>query len=570
MDLNKPRRRTGLLQGLSKGFPREPTLVYLLTFVMGACGIAYEYTLSKISSDLLGNSVQQWAVIIGLMMFFMGIGSDVQKHIPDRLILDRFVLLELVQGLIGGFGPIVLFVVFGAYRDYFKVLQYLFIITIGLIIGLEIPLLTRVNERYTSELRINIGGVLRADYIGAFAGAVVWIFVLLEHFSLVQIGFLLGALNILVSGLIFWHFQRQAARRMLWAPLLVLALAALAFGFAMAPEWSYHAEQRLYVDRIIFSRTTRYQHIVITRARSGDIYCYINGNLQFSSFDEHIYHEMLVHPAMQAAPRRNRVLVLGGGDGLAVREVLKYPDVESVTLVDIDPEMTRLARENPILSELNGDSLASERVGVVRSGAVVEGGTHPVYVRDRTRFKPEKQEPVATVYRVNIDAARFVEQVSGLYDVIILDFPDPNNLELAKLYSRSFYGLVASKLAPYGIFVQQSTSPIHSKEAFLCIGRTMRAGGLAAVPYHQNVPTFGEWGWWIGGLGGAYTREQIRISLRGIETVDADTRYLTPEIIASSLSFGKGMLDTGEAEVSTLLNSAVFHYYRRAVRREAY
>ena len=146
-----------------RSYNRERFLIYFLTFVMGACGIAYEYTLSKISSDLLGNSVQQWAVIIGLMMFFMGIGSDVQKYIRDRYVLDRFIVVELIQGLIGGFGPIALFYIFGANRDYFKVLQYLFIISIGLIIGLEIPLLMRVNERYTRELRINIGGILRSD-----------------------------------------------------------------------------------------------------------------------------------------------------------------------------------------------------------------------------------------------------------------------------------------------------------------------------------------------------------------------------------------------------------------------
>ncbi len=553
---------------VSSAYRRERFLIYFLTFVMGACGIAYEYTFSKIASDLLGNSVRQWAVVIGLMMFFMGVGSDVQKYIGDRHILDRFVVIELLQGLIGGFGPIVLFSVFGAYRDYFKVLQYLFIISIGLIIGLEIPLLTRVNERYTRELKINIGGILRSDYIGAFLGAVIWIFVLLEVFSPIQIGFVLGALNILVSGVIFFYFKRFSRSKLMLIAVISVSFLALLFGFCRAPVWTYHAEQRLFLDRIIYSHTTKYQHIVITETKAGDIYCYINGNLQFSSVDEHIYHENLVHPAMQIAPNRSHVLVLGGGDGLAIREILKYPDVQSVTVVDIDPEMTRLAREHELLSRLNEGSLRNERVVVVDNHALVDAGTHEILLHDKTKFGSDLANPVATVYRINMDAARFVEQVAGVYDVVVIDFPDPNNPELAKLYSRSFYRAVASKLSRYGIVVQQSTSPVHTKEAFLCIGRTMQSAGLTAIPYHDNVPTFGEWGWWIGGKSDDYTSEAIREKLARLEDLDVPTRYLTKDLISTALVFGRNQLESQFEDVSTLMNNRIYTYYRQAVQRE--
>lgn len=549
-----------------RSYNRERFLIYFLTFVMGACGIAYEYTLSKISSDLLGNSVQQWAIVIGLMMFFMGIGSDVQKYIKDRYVLDRFIVIELIQGLIGGFGPIVLFYIFGANRDYFKVLQYLFIISIGLIIGLEIPLLMRVNERYTRELRTNIGGILRSDYIGAFIGAVIWLFVLLEVFSPIQIGFVLGALNILVSGLIFVYFKRFSKSKSILIPLISVSFLALVIGFLMEPVWSYHSEQQLFLDRIIYSKTTKYQHIVITETRAGDIYCYINGHLQFSSIDEHIYHESLVHPAMQIAPKRSHVLVLGGGDGLAVREILKYPDVQSVTVVDIDPEMTRIAKDHALISKLNNGAFKNERVAVVDSNALVDAGTHEVFLRDRTKFKSDTTNPVATVYRVNIDAALFVEQIAGVYDVIVIDFPDPNNPELAKLYSRSFYHRVASKLARYGILVQQSTSPVHTKEAFLCVGRTMGSAGLSAVPFHDNVPTFGEWGWWIGGKSTDYTRETLREKLRDVKRIDVPTRYITGQLISTGLVFGKSQLESQDDDINTLMNNRIYTYYRRAIQ----
>jgi spermidine synthase len=546
---------------------RERFLIYLLTFVMGACGIAYEYTLSKISSDLLGNSVRQWAVIIGLMMFFMGVGSDLQKYIRDEAILDRFIAIELIQGLVGGFGPIILFYIFGAARDYFKVFQYLFIISIGLIIGLEIPMLTRINERYTTELRINLGGILRSDYIGAFLGAVLWIYLLLETFSLIRIGFVLGMANILVSGLIFVYFKRFSQRKLLWSLLLFIALLSLIGGFVMSPEWTFYAEQQLFYDRIVYSKTTKYQHIVITETASKDIYCYINGNLQFSSIDEHIYHEMLVHPAMLIAPRRAKVLVLGGGDGLAVREILKYASVETVTLVDIDPEMTDIAKNQPLLNRLNGHSLWDGRLMIVENNALIEAGREKVMLGDRTKFKSTTRIPAATVLTINIDAMKFVEQVSGLYDVIILDFPDPNNLELSKLYSASFYHRIVNKLARGGIVVQQSTSPVHSKEAFLCVGRTMKASGLMVVPFHQNVPTFGEWGWWIGGRAIDYRAQDIEAKLRAIDSIDVPTRHLNPQTVSASLAFGRGMLATEETTLNTLMSPAVYGYYSRALKR---
>lgn len=544
-------------------------IIYLMTFIMGSCGIAYEYTFSKLSSDLMGNSVRQWAVTIGLMMFFMGIGSDVQKYLKDRGLFDKFILFEIVLGLVGGFGPIVLLQVFGALRDHYVVFQYAFTIAVGFLIGLEIPILTRLNEAYTPQLRVNVGGVLRMDYIGAFIGALAWVFVLPLMFSLTQMGFVLGLLNLLTAGLALWYFYHLSVQKALLTGFLAASVLFLSVGLGWAPVWTRQAEQRLYLDRIIFSHTTTYQHIVLTQSHSKEIYCYINGNTQFSSVDEFIYHEFLVHPAMLIAPRRTHVLVLGGGDGLAVREILKYDDVQSVTVVDIDPEMTRLARDNPILAELNHHSLRSAKVKIVDNHALIDAGTQTIYTQDQTHLFQGEYEPVAEVSLVHLDAVAFVDQVQGHYDVIILDFPDPNNLELAKLYSKGFYMNVADKLSKYGIIVQQSTSPIHAKQAFLCIGRTLQAAGFHAVPYHENVPVFGEWGWWLAGKADATSVDELKHKLTGISEIPVAVKYLTPELISASLVFGKGGLDTAETEINTIINNAIYGYYRDALT-EAY
>jgi len=544
----------------------EISIIYLMTFIMGGCGIAYEYTFSKISSDLLGNSVHQWAITIGLMMFFMGIGSDLQKHISDKNLFDKFITFEILLGLIGGFGGMALLFTFGAFRDHYILLQYFLTISVGFLIGLEIPILTRINEQFAPDLKVNLGGVLRMDYIGAFAGALAWVFVLPKFFTLTQMGFVLGLFNLVTALLALIRFRAMASRQWLAFLCTGLSIAALAFGLVRAPTWTIDAEQELYYDPIIYSATTRYQHIVMTRSPNGQLYCYINGNTQFSSYDEHIYHEMLVHPAMLTARERARVLILGGGDGLALREILKYPDVEEVTLVDLDPGMTELARTQEDLVALNRGSLDSARVKILDNGALVDDpeASVTVFTPDQTKLFNDQFEAVAEVNLVNLDAARFVDQIDGLYDVIVIDFPDPNNLELAKLYSRFFYQRVTRLLSRGGVLVQQSTSPVYTREAFLCIGRTMAASGLDAAPYHENVPTFGEWGWWIARRADSGERP-IEEDLEEITAMPVPVRYVTPEIIRASLVFGLTELDTGQTEINTILNNIVFRYYEGAL-----
>ncbi len=542
------------------------TAIYAMTFIMGGCGIAYEYTFSKISADLLGNSVHQWAITIGLMMLFMGIGSDLQKHIRDEALFDKFILFEILLALIGAFGPILLLFSFGEYRDHYVLVQYGATISVGFLIGLEIPILTRINETFVPELAVNIGGVLRMDYIGAFAGALMWVFVLPRFFTLTQMSFVLGVFNLVCALLALAWFRRLTHRPALVFGATLLACIGLVIGLVRAPHWSAQAEQWLYLDPIVYSSSTKYQHIVMTRAPSGSLYCYINGNTQFSSFDEHIYHEMLVHPAMALSPRREKVLVLGGGDGLALREILKYPDVAEVTLVDLDPGMTDLARTNPTLVELNHGSLSNARVKVLENGALREP-TEKLVVQtpNRTGWFAQSEHAVAEVALVNLDAALFVDQIQGSYDVIIIDFPDPNNLELSKLYAQNFYARLRQKLNRDGVMVQQATSPVHSREAFLCIGRTMNAAGFATLPYHENVPTFGDWGFWLAGRDDNQDAHRFDQRIAALTEVTVPVRHITADVLRASLAFGKEGLRTDEEAVNTIVNNVIFRYYSDAL-----
>lgn len=532
---------------------------------MGGCGIAYEYTYSKISSDLMGNSVQQWALTIGFMMFFMGIGSDWQKYFPDKHLFDRFIFFEILLGILGGFGPMLLLWVFGAARDYYAVVQYGLICTTGFLIGVETPIVARINEQYSDSLKVNIGGILRMDYIGAFLGAICWVFLFLQWFGIGRIGFALGVLNLVAAALALFHFRKMAHYA---TPLAVFALActvSLIVGFIKAPEWSIVAEQHLYEDRIIHAETTRYQHIVLTQGPDGVVSCFINGNTQFTSFDEHIYHEFLVHPAMLTAPQHKRVLILGGGDGLGLREVLKYPNVEEVVLVDLDPAMTGLASQNPLLVDLNNNAFADARLKTIENEALNQKGEKTIKLADQNVWFGPREHAVGKVSVLNVDAAAYVEQVPGFFDVIIIDFPDPNNLDLAKLYSLEFYRNVQRKLARGGLLVQQSTSPVHSKEAFLCIGRTMKAAGFAAVPYHENVPAFGDWGWWLAADARTANEAVLMDRLHQIESVPVPVRHITPPLIEAATVFGKSGLQTQQSEINTILTNAIYFYYSTAL-----
>ena len=300
--------------------------------------------------------------------------------------------------------------------------------------------------------------VLTFDYLGALAVSLLFPLVLAPYLGLVRTAFVFGMLNVAVAMWTLYVFRLELANvggRVLRASLVMLTLVT---GFFMSDRLVQWGEHGLFGDEIVYSTTTPYQRLVVTRWKD-DLRLYINGNLQFSSRDEYRYHEALVHPALQSMPWARRVLVLGGGDGLALREILRYPNITHVTVVDLDPAMTGAFKTRPELVKLNGGALSDPRVTVV-----------------------------------NTDAAVWLQHTSEMFDAAIVDFPDPSSFALGKLYSVPFYSVLKKHVAAKGMVVVQSTSPFFAPNAYWTIDATLREVGMRTWPYHAYVPSFGEWG----------------------------------------------------------------------------
>lgn len=533
----------------------------LSVFVLGGCGLAYEYVLGALGHHLMGSGHEALFVVIGIMLFTMGLGAKLQAQMEDQL-FDRFLQVECALGLIGGFSANVIHAAHASFIHHQLVL-YTLVAVIGLFIGLEIPLILRLNAEYARSLQANLSDILALDYLGALVGALVFTYVLLTRMSLARISFLLGLTNFFVAFLgylVFAHVLKQP--RFLLALLLGGGLA-LGLGFFKANDWTAAVEQRYYRDPIVHSETTRYQHLVITE-RGERVNFYINGHLQFSSLDEHIYHELLVHAPMSLLHRPKRVLVLGGGDGLAVREILKYPSVEEIVLVDLDPRMTELAREHPALKLLNHGAFESAKLRAVPPGDA-GNRTHSVSVSKGIPkiLDPDKGPPdQARVELVHRDADLFLNSVEGFFDAIIVDFPDPNSLELAKLYSRRFYVKLRRALKEGGLVAIQSTSPYFARDAFLIIGETLRSAGWSSLPYHAHVPSFGEWGFHLAWTD-ARTAKNVLAQLRAKASLPSSTRYLSPEVLKAAFVWGKDRLVSDfELKPSTLLEPTILRAYR--------
>ena len=536
-------------------------------FASGACGIILEYIQASLASMILGNAFEQWAMVIGLMMFWMGFGSLIQSRISKAALVYTFIIIETALALAGGFSPTLTYLSY-SYTAHYSLVLYAFVSVIGILIGLEIPVIIRINNDFSKELSTNLGNILSADYIGSLAGALIYVFVLLRFFPITEAAFLTAGINFFLALATAVYFRKKKLiPGALWMPLLMgLTCAALVWGYVNNRDWQIKNEQPLYDDPIVYSHTSQYQHIVITHyAPLDETRLFLNGNLQLCSTDEARYHESLVHPAMALAGRAQNVLILGGGDGCALREVLKYTSVREVTLVDLDPAVTGLARTHPLLTRLNNQAFKDARVVTLTAQGVTPGPDRQIFQaapggrkKDPKTGRPSPAVHLAEVRVMNVDADKFLEKVAGFWDVIIVDMPDPSTPELTKLYAREFYTKIRRHLSAPGIMVVQATSPYMAKESFLCIGRTLAAAGFNILPYHENVPSFGDWGWYLG------TRSTSRTVLdRKIAAIDfsVPTQYLTPDVFRSQTVFGKQMLSARHSEINTLLFPVLLSLY---------
>ncbi len=503
---------------------KRTPLLFLNVIIIATCGLIYELLAGTLSSYVLGDSVTQFSLIIGIYLFAMGVGSWLSRFI-EKNVAEKFIDVELAVAVIGGFSAPLLFLTF-AYVSYFGVVLYAMVFVIGTLVGLEIPLLMRILKDEL-DFKDLVSRVLAFDYIGALAASLLFPIFLVPRLGLNRTSLLFGMLNAAVAVWATWLLEPLIKKnltvfRIKGFAIIVLLLIA----FIKADSLTTLAEDGLFADNIIYAKSSPYQRIVVTKGKTGHA-LFLNGNLQFNSFDEYRYHEALVHPAFAAyGDNAKRVLVLGGGDGLALREVLKYRSVETVHLVDLDPMMTSLSRSLPALAELNAHAYDDPRVAVTNADAFVW--------LDNTAAEP--------------------------FDIAVVDFPDPNNFALGKLYTTRFYNLLKSKLKPDSAIVVQCTSPLYARNSFWSIIKTLEAAGFTVKPFQTTVPSFGVWGY---ALAKPQPFETPTKPPTGIEL-----KFLNADSFASMFDFPVDIMRPNEEiEINRLGNQALVRYYEAEWRR---
>jgi spermidine synthase len=518
----------------------DDSLLLLTMGVLAGCGLVYEYLLSHFAGRVLGVMESTIYTMIGLMIVAMGLGSFAARRIKDPF--QGFVWLELIVALLGCSAIIFIAGLIGITQllpqmiantfelpndalpqgGVFKLLSsiafnspYGFGFLLGFFIGMEIPLIARIRELvHRQHLQHNLGTIYGADYVGAGIGAAIWVWLLLS-IDISKAAALTAALNLLAGSVFIARYWQQLKwRKTIILLQAILALLMIAI-YLLGNNWLNHMSNLLYLDKVVYSSQTKYQQLVFTERHMGAnnpnvINFYLNGRLQFSSSDEHIYHSYLVTPVLAGSARQQNILIIGGGDGLALRDVLQWSP-KQVTLIDLDRELLTLfsqpeqqlpkflARK---ISNLNQASLSDSRVNIVTADAYIY-----------------------------IDQLLSQQQV---YDAIIVDLPDPSHPDLNKLYSVNFYARLKQLLAGDGLLGIQSTSPYHAKNAFISIGNTVAAAGFAHTEqYHDNVPSFGEWGWTIASKLGNSPRQR----LQQLSVIPVTQHWLTLELMLAAFNF---------------------------------
>ena len=488
-------------------------LLLLAVFTIATCGLVYELVAGTLASYLLGDSVKQFSFIIGVYLFSMGIGSYFSKFIRKNL-LNTFVEIEILVGLIGGLSSVLLFVLFESVY-YFQFILYFLVFITGCLVGLEIPLLMNILKDRV-KFRDLVSNVFTFDYIGALLASILFPLVLVPQLGIMRTSLFFGMINISIAIVLCVVLKKELKNQGLLQAKAILSFIILVVMFIFSEQILSYSESKLYGENIVYTHATPYQRIVLTHNKS-DYRLYLNNNLQFSSKDEYRYHEALVHPAMSVAKKVDNVLVMGGGDGLAVREILKYKDVKSITLVDLDEGMTKLFETNKILTDFNGNSLTNPKVTVINSDAYI-----------------------------------WVKTCKKQFDVAIIDFPDPSNYSLGKLYSLNFYRTLQHILTPDAIVTIQTTSPYFAPKSFWCINKTVAQILPKTDAYHVYVPSFGEWGYTIASNNPSAGFNNVRRKVEGLRFYNYDYSKLNV--------FSKDMI-ADDIEINRLDNQILVRYF---------
>ncbi|WP_446727629.1 polyamine aminopropyltransferase [Pseudoalteromonas sp. S16_S37] len=543
--------------------------------ILAGCGLIYEYLLSHYAGRVLGSVESAIYAMIGTMIVAMGIGAFLARWFKDAF--TAFAWLESLIALVG-MGCILAIAsviavsyslphmfseifnlppdivldgyVFVKLQEISRFLPYVFGLLLGMLIGMEIPLIARIRQQvYGRFLENNAGTIYGADYIGAGIGAAIWVSIMLAM-PIMQAAAWTALFNI-VAGLVFlWRYHQYVRFARLLLLCHVLLLVLFAFVLLFGSGWMKELSNVLYKDKVIYSQATKYQHVVLTERLSRNqnepiTDLYLNGRLQFSSVDEQIYHTMLVYPAMLASNRHDKVLIIGGGDGLALRDVLKWP-VKHVTLVDLDAQLLNLFGHQD--SRYHPPKQIVERLTKLNMHAMED---------------PRAKIKVADAF---LEVERLLA-AGEMFDTIIVDLPDPNHPDLNKMYSDYFYNHLRQLLAADGAMVVQSTSPYHAKKAFISIAKTVKVAGFSFVEqYQQNVPSFGQWGWTIATKAGASASTRIAQKTQ----LPVSSRWASRDYLLAAFIFPNLFFELENTiEVNQLGSGRLYDYYRQAWQLES-
>lgn len=502
-----------------------------------ACGLIYELALLTLATTVQGGGIVATSLVVAGYVAALGLGALLAKPFVERA-ASSFIAVEATLGLVGGVSATALYVTFTTLGSDMASLFTLVVATaaIGMLVGAEVPLLMSLLQTGRRTGSAEAGRVLAdlnaADYLGALVGGLLWPFLLLPSFGMQQAAAITGLVNVAAAAVLLVLALRGllTRTRAVVAGLSLAVVAALLGTLLVAlddvTEWS---RAKLYPDPVLSHTQSAYQEIVVTRARYNgrtDRRLYLDGTLQYSSLDEYRYTEALVQPAM--ANRPGEVLVLGGGDGLAARDLLAVPGVRRVVQVELDPAVLEIARTE--LLPDNGGSLDDPRVEVVVDDAFAwlrRGGDGAV--------------------------------PPGGFGAVLVDLPDPRNAALTRLYSEEFYALVRGVTGEDGLMVVQSGSPYSTPRQFWRTVATVGSAGWGTTPYHVHVPTFGDWGFVLASADGDAPDLRLRPDVGGL-------RFLDPGTLEAAGRFGRDVAPM-RLEPSTLDRPRILDDARRGYER---
>jgi len=445
-------------------------IIIFSVFLSSAAIIGYEILAASVLSNLLGSSVYYFSLIIGIFLAALGIGGWLSAKLKEN-IFEALVVVESVISLMGGLLSVFLFFTYVYCFSFFGNLQFsdifaflgtmgfvqilfsfaslFFIFCVGVLAGFELPLYIRILSE-KEILKDAIGTAFFWDYIGALVISVSLPIFFFSNFGLIKTSFLLGLINLVAAIMLFACSNIKNKKSIFFLGFIFVFIINIS-GFLLADDIEIFLEKKQFGGRdVIYHASSPYQRLAFVEDKDKKISFYINGQRQFESGEwDAVYHESFIHPAMSIAKERSDILVLGGGDGLALREILKYSDVKKITLVDIDPLVIRAATELDFMRALNKNAFFDSRVSVIVG-----------------------------------DAFKFAEQLKegSSYDVIFIDFPDPTDDGLSRLYSKEFYKMLTSAFRENTIAVIQSESYLGLIQKNILT--TLEYIGIEALAYH--------------------------------------------------------------------------------------